>query len=111
MKFHFLNITEATEYLHQNAANFRSRYPTLEEGVAFIKQQAVSLFIRHCAGAKTAQDVNDGVLHVPVWRNMGATFHAVGKPNTEIGDDYEIPQELPEVIRVEVNLWISLPLE
>lgn len=111
MKFHFINIDETADYLNKNAAQFRSSYPSVEEGVAFIKQQAVSIFSQSCQDAKCAQDVNDGILQVPVWRNVGATFAALGGPNHSRGDDFAIAQDLPDTSHIEVNLWISLPLE
>lgn len=110
MLFKFLNVDEMARALIQASADFAEKYPTLTDAIQYLKEQSVMLYEQHYAEAGDPRDVADGVLHVPIWKNVGATYCAVPGPNHPHGDEWPLKFSTPGAVYIEVNLWASLPL-
>lgn len=111
MLFVFLNVETTARSLIEESPVFTDKYPQVSDGITFLKQQAVKLFDEFYADANDATDVADGVLHVPVWKNVGVTFAAIAKPNPPKGEEWPVSFQTPRAEYVEVNYWASLPLK
>lgn len=110
MLFQFLNVDKTAQFLIQTSTTFAEKHPTHAEAVQYLEQQSVALYEKNYAEAEDPNDVADGVLHVPIWRNVGATYCAVPAPNPPRGEEWPIKFSTPGAVYVEVNFWASLPL-
>lgn len=107
MLFEFLNIDATAKTLIETSSTFSSKYPQ-QQAIAYLEQQAVDLFKKYHAGATQARDVDNSKLCNPVWKDVGATFTAVGSPNPPRGKDSPVSFAIPDAIYIEVNFWTSL---
>ncbi|WP_421556763.1 hypothetical protein [Pseudomonas kitaguniensis] len=108
MLFEFLNIDATARALIATSPTFINKYAEHDDAVAFLKKQAVALYQKFYAAAEAAEDVADGVLQVPVWKDVGVTFCAVQEPNRPRGEDFAVSFETPGALYIEVNFWTSL---
>lgn len=108
MLFEFLNIDATAKALIETSSTFSKKYPQQQQAVAFLEQQAVDLFKKYHAGAKQARDVDNGLLCNPAWKDVGATFTAVGSPNPPRGNNFPVSFAIPDAVYIEVNFWTSL---
>ncbi|WPP02522.1 hypothetical protein SFA35_26125 (plasmid) [Pseudomonas sp. HR96] len=110
MLFKFLNIEETAQALVESSATFSAKYKSLGDAIQYLKQQSVALYEREYAEVEHAEYVADGVLHVPIWRDVGATYCALCAPNPPRGEEWPIKFVTPGAVYVEINFWASLPL-
>lgn len=110
MLFKFLNVEETARALVKSSATFSVQYKSLEDAVQYLKQQSVTLYEREYAEAEDASDVADGVLQVPIWKDVGATYCALGAPNPPRGEEWPIKFSTPGAVYVEVVFWSALPI-
>jgi hypothetical protein len=110
MLFQFLNVEETARALLESSATFSAEYKNLEDAIRYLKQQSVTLYEREYAEVTDAGDVADGVLQVPIWKNVGTTYCALRAPNPPRGEDWPIKFSTPGAVYVEINFWASLPL-
>jgi hypothetical protein len=110
MLFQFLNVEETARALVESSTTFSAEYKSHEDAVRYLKQRSVTLYEREYAEATDAADVADGVLQVPIWKNVGATYCALGAPNPARGEEWPIKFSTLGAVYVEINFWVSLPL-
>lgn len=110
MLFEFLNVEGTADKLLESSKTFAAEYPTQAEAIRYLKERAVVLYGRAYADVKTAEDVADGVLQVPIWKGVGVTFCALRAPNPPRGEDWPVNYTTPGAVYVEVNFWMSLPI-
>jgi hypothetical protein len=102
MLFEFLNTEATAKALIETSSTFSSKY-SQQQAIAFLEQQAVDLFKKYHAGATQAGDVDNSKLCNPVWKDVGATFTAVGSPNPPRGNDFPVSFDIPGAIYIELR--------
>lgn len=110
MLFTFLNVEETARSLFELSATFSSKYKTHEDAIRYLKERAVELYERAYADVKDAESIADGVLQVPIWRNVGTTYYAVRHPNPPRGEEFPVKSSTPNAVYIEVVFWTALPL-
>lgn len=111
MLFSFLNAEATAHTLIDASMTFRAEYPLEADAIQYLKQQAVALFTKSHRNAQYVAEVAAGVLQMDVWKNTGVTFTAVTAPNPPQGEEWPLDFQIPHALYIDVNFWVSLPLE
>ena len=107
MQFVFLNADDTAAALIAASPTFLEKFPEQEVAVKYLKQAAVDIFKGKYQSVKSAWDVNDGVLHMPIWKGVGVTFGTATHVGAE-SEQWALPFTVPGEPVVLVNLWTSL---
>jgi hypothetical protein len=111
MLFSFSNAEATAQKLIDASLTFRAEYPLDVDAIQYLKKQAISLFAQSYQNAQSVAEIAAGVLQTGIWKNIGATFGAVCAPNPPQGEEWPLSFQIPHALYIEVNFWISLPLE
>lgn len=65
---------EKAQALVKSSATFSAKYKSLGDPIQYLKQESVALYEREYAEVEHTEHVADGVLHVPIWKDVGATY-------------------------------------
>lgn len=110
MLFKFSNVQDTASALIESSATFSTKYKTLEDAIQYLKQQSVMLYERAYGDVEDAEDVGDGVLQVPIWRNVGTTYYAVRSSNPPDGEEWAVKSNIPNAAYIDVVFWMAVSL-
>jgi hypothetical protein len=111
MLFSFLNAEATAQKLIDASLTFRAEYPLEADALHYLKQEAVSRFAQSYKNAQSVAEIAAGTLQMDIWKNTGATFAAVCAPNPPQGEEWPLDFQIPHALYIDVNFWVSLPLE
>ena len=111
MLFSFSNAEATAQKLIDASLTFRAEHPLDADAIHFLKEQTVSLFAQSYQNAQGVAEVGVGVLQTGICKNIGATFAVVCPPSPPQGEEWPLSFQIPHALYIEVNVWISLPLE
>ncbi|WP_207869396.1 hypothetical protein [Pseudomonas sp. 51_B] len=109
MQFVFLNADDTAAALIESSPTFVAKYPEQAAAVQYVKDAAVDLFKKKYQTAQAASEINDGVLHMPIWKGVGVTFGTATHVGAE-PEQWPLPFTVPGNPVILVNLWTSLAI-